>query len=100
TITESGGALLIATNSGGTLNGITVNGDLDLTQQQNANITIYGGLVLNGNILLGNAAGTTYGRIYFGDSNVAAGTLSGNATVIFGGWNLGGNYVQNTSNLS
>ena len=34
---------------------------------------IYGGLVLNGTMYLGNAAGTTYGRLYVADGGTAAG---------------------------
>src|SRR5262249_28503074 len=68
TLSESGGALLVFTNSGGTLTGMTVNGALDLSRQQNAWVRIYGGLVLNGTMSLGDAGGNTYGRLYFADS--------------------------------
>jgi membrane-associated phospholipid phosphatase len=101
TIAESGGSVLVISNTGGnTLTNMTVNGDLDVSQQQNSNLRIYGGLTLNGNLLLGNAAGTTYGRVYFADNATAAGGLLGNATVVFGGWNLGGNFIENDSNLT
>ena len=63
------------TSSSGTLDGITVNGDLDLSQQSGAYVTVKNGLVLNGTLLLGSVNGSTYGRIYFGDSSTSAGSL-------------------------
>ena len=98
TISESAGSLLVFTNSGGVLNGITVNGDMDLTRQLGTNVSIYGGLVLNGTMSLGDSAGTTYGRVYFADSGTAAGSLTGTGTVVFG--SHGSNVIQNTSGLT
>ncbi len=96
TLNESGGAKLVLTNSGGALTSMTVNGDLDLTQQANTGLGFYGGLVLNGTVFLGNDAGTTYGRLYFGDTSSNAGSLTGTGTVVFGG--SGSNFIQNASN--
>ncbi|MEQ1828473.1 MAG: pre-peptidase C-terminal domain-containing protein, partial [Pirellula sp.] len=99
TITQSNGSSLLMTNSsGGLLTSITLNGDLDLSRQSNANVGISGGLVLNGNMLLGDAAGTTYGRVYFGNLSVAAGALTGTGTVVFGGH--GSSFLGNYSNLA
>ena len=95
TISESGGALLIPTSSGGTLNGVTVNGDLDLSQNSGASLTVYNGLVLNGTMYLGKADGSTAGYVYFGDYSDPAGSLTGNATVVFGG--SGGNTLYDYS---
>ena len=97
TVSESGGALLVATSSGGTLTNVAVNGDLDLTRQANASVRVYGGLPLNGTLSLGDAAGSTYGRIYFGDGGSPAGALTGTGTVVFGGTT--NNYFENSSNL-
>lgn len=84
TLTESDGTLLVI--SSGTLDGVIVNGDLDLSQYSyGASVTIKNNLVLNGTAYLGNADGTTYGRMYFGDGAAANQTLSGNANVLFGG---------------
>src|SRR5262249_35706328 len=56
TVTEADGAELTFTNSGGTLNGVTFNNDLDLTN--NARATVSNGLTLNGSTInLGHAAG-------------------------------------------
>ena len=57
TITMSGGAQLVATGSGGTLDGVTLNGDLDLTAQY-ASLTVTNGLVLNGTATIGVTAAT------------------------------------------
>jgi hypothetical protein len=100
TLGESGGAELIFTNAGGALSGMTVNGPLDLSRQQSANVRVYGGLTLNGTATLGDAGGNTYGRLYFADPNNPAGGLAGNATVVFGGWGIGGNFIENDSNLA
>ncbi|HZZ41707.1 MAG TPA: hypothetical protein VFE58_02115, partial [Tepidisphaeraceae bacterium] len=90
TISETGGALLIFNNANNTLSGgVTVNGDMDLTEQSNARVRVYGGLTLNGNLLLGSSANNNYGVITFGDATNSAGTLGGNAVVVFG------NYVAN-----
>src|SRR6185437_10816999 len=62
--TNSCGAELILTNSGGTLNGLTADGDLDLTQDFNVNVTILNGLTLNGTATFGSAA-FHYARMYF-----------------------------------
>ncbi len=94
-VTVTGGAELVGTNNGGTLSGVPPNGPLDLSQQNNANLTVYGGLTLNGTLSLGAADGSTDGRIYFGDGNGnAAGALGGAATVVFGGSGSNGLYDQ------
>ena len=65
------------------LDGVTVNGNLDLTQVNDANLTIENSLVLNGSMLIGAADVSTYGIVQF-DTATADSTLSGNATVVFG----------------
>ena len=97
-VDESGGSVLALTSSGGTLSGVTINGDVDGTQQIGATLTIVGGLVLNGSMSLGNASGSTYASVNFATLNTTAGSLTGNGTVIFGGYPS--NSVRNFSNLS
>jgi hypothetical protein len=98
TVNESGAGKLVLTSNGGTLSGVTVNGDLDLSQVNGAYLTVYNGLTLNGMMYLGNASGSTFGRVYFGGTSMAPGTLGGNATVVFGGTNQSALY--NASNVS
>ncbi len=80
-VTTTGGASLIVSGSG-TLDGVTVNGVLDVGNTYNANLTVTNGLVLNGTALVGNT-NYPYGAIGFAGSQ----TLSGNGTVVFGGYN-------------
>jgi hypothetical protein len=91
TYSSDDGAELVFTASGGTLDGVTANGDLDLATN-NANVYVVDGLTLSGaTVYLGNASGTTYGQMYFGTTE----TLGGTGTVVFGtdgsnrifGWN-------------
>jgi Malectin domain len=85
TLTESGGAELVFTVSGGTLDGVTVDGNLDLTgtfagyQSPSANLA--NDVVLDGTAYLGNATGSTGGELFFNNNAI----LSGTGTVIFGG---------------
>ena len=91
TFTLSGGTLrsatvLPATNgarlvvgANGTLDGVTVNGDLDLTGNA-VSATVTNGLVLNGTARLGNT-NSGYGALSFSGTQ----TLAGNGTVVFGG---------------
>jgi RHS repeat-associated protein len=75
----SGGAQLIF--GSGTLDGVTVNGDLDVGRaNNNARVTVLNGLVLNGTIYLGNPGNQSIGSLYFTGSQ----TLSGHGTVVFG----------------
>ena len=60
--------------SGGTLDGVTVNGDLDLSVF-NTHVTVINGLVLNGTATLG-----THTRMYFSNGSQ---TLGGTGTVVF-----------------
>ncbi|HEV3304322.1 MAG TPA: hypothetical protein VG055_32025, partial [Planctomycetaceae bacterium] len=80
TLTLTGGAVVSMTNSGGTLNGVTVDGNLDLTQVSGAFADVEGNLTLNGTADIGNAAGTSSGELIF----PGAQSLSGTGTVVFG----------------
>ena len=93
TLDETAGASLVMTTSGGTLDGVTVNGGLDVTQAWNVNLTILNTLTLNGTMSIGAADGSTYGVVYFGSYEAASAMLAGNASVVFGG--NGNNLIQN-----
>ncbi|MGE4003055.1 MAG: CARDB domain-containing protein, partial [Planctomycetaceae bacterium] len=80
----SGSSSVVATALGGTLDGVTVNGDIDLGQEWGAYLFVTNGLDLNGTMFLGSADGSTYGNVYFGDGSAVAQTFSGAATVVFG----------------
>ncbi|MBI3837471.1 MAG: hypothetical protein HY288_06010, partial [Planctomycetia bacterium] len=91
TVNESGGAGLIATSGGGILDGVTVNGDLDLSQFPPVNaarLQILSGLVLNGTAILGTSDGTNLGVLFIGNGSTASQTLSGAATVFLGNGDL------------
>ena len=68
------------TQSGGTLDGVTVDGSLDGTQVNDAYAYVTDGLTLNGTAYLGDASGATYGGLYATNTE----TLSGTGTVVFG----------------
>ncbi len=92
TFTMSGGTLVGAnvlqgtngagvTVSSGTMNGVTLNCSLDAgNSYSGANLTVLGGLTVNGTILLGNPDNGNYGALSFAASE----TLGGTATVVFG----------------
>jgi hypothetical protein len=78
-LNESGGALLFINN--GTFDGVTVNGDLDLSTVNGAHLQIMNGLVLNGTAFLGSQADTSrYGFISF----IGTQSFTGNGIVSFG----------------
>ncbi len=78
TVNETGGAKLIA--NGGTLDGVTLNGDLDLTPQS-ATLTVKNGLVLNGTATIGASSGNGFNYLNFTGTQ----SLTGNDSVVFGG---------------
>ncbi len=82
-ITHSDGAALIPTSLSGTLNGVTINGDLDLTQGSGVSLIIWNGLTLNGAAYLGNQTGASDGNLTFSGSQTL-GTATG-AVIVFGG---------------
>ena len=85
--TVGSGGTLVLTDSGGTLAGVTVaaGATIDGTRPQQfgnrASATVTGELTLNGTANLGNAAGTSAGRLTFQGTQ----TLDGGGTVMFGG---------------
>ena len=80
TVSATGGAKLMGTASGGTLDGVTLNGNLDVTVGNGAYVTAVNGLVLNGTVSIGPTSGYD-GRLDFAGSQ----TLSGTGTLVLGG---------------
>jgi hypothetical protein len=76
TVNASGGALLLGTGSGGMLDAVTLNSDLDL---QTGALNVTNGLVLNGVARLGNVAGSAGSLNFFGSQ-----AISGSGSVLFG----------------
>jgi uncharacterized repeat protein (TIGR03803 family) len=80
TISESGGAELIV--GSGTLEGVTVNGTVDVGSTiGTAVLNVLDGLTLNGTMLVGNPTNSNYGQVRFNSANQ---TLGGSGTVVFG----------------
>jgi hypothetical protein len=98
TINRTGSAEVVVNS--GTMDGVTADAPVDVSQVNAAGLTVLDGLVLNSSLLIGNAAGTTYGTVYFGSSNAVAGSLTttGTGTVLFGGNT--NNTLYNYSNLT
>ena len=82
TVTGADGAKLIGTSSGGTLDGVVLDVDLDMAPENLpvAEVTVTNGLVLNGTTWIGMPAGDHLGVLHFAGSQ----TLSGAGTVVFG----------------
>jgi RHS repeat-associated protein len=97
TVNTSGGSQLILSNFGGTIAGVTINGNVDAIQQS-AQARFTGGLVLNGTITMG--VGTNSATLRFGQQNVAAGSLTGDGTIVFVASQPGGNLIENNSGLT
>jgi RHS repeat-associated protein len=85
TITTSGSDNLVAASYGATLDGVTLNGTLDMTGGAVA-VTVIDGLTLNGTIELGGKAGSDNAAdLYFGNGNDnTSQTIGGIGTIQFG----------------
>ncbi|MCX5659959.1 MAG: hypothetical protein NTW19_09595 [Planctomycetota bacterium] len=94
TLTLAGGAAMLVNGTAGVLDGVTVNGDIDLATTNLATIDLRNTVTVNGRISIGNLAGTTRGNLAFGGVGLTGGTLAGNAEVLFGAnaSNFIGNY--------
>jgi hypothetical protein len=81
TVAMTNGALLIAYGTSATLDGVTLNGDLDIGDAFNAaSLVVTNGLTLNGTARLGNPTNSWYGALGFAGTQ----TLGGNAVIAFG----------------
>ena len=98
TWTLAGTGTMLATVADSTLDGVTVNGTLNLSTQDGSQVTVLDGLTVNGSVLIGNSGGTNFGRLQFGTESSAAGALTGHATVVFG--RSVNNAIVNQSNRS
>src|ERR1051326_2506292 len=78
TVVTSNGAQLVGASSGGTLDGVILNGNLDVGADQ-ARVTVTNGLVLNGTVTIGSSGGQ-FSQLNFAGTQ----TLSGSGTVILG----------------
>ena len=106
-VTMAGGILASATVSsttqiigsrlGGQLTNVKALGGISLNVEDNSNLTINGGLLVNGTVLIGNSGGANSGNLIFGSSSTAAGTVTGNAIITFGANQS--NQIRNGSNL-
>ncbi|HXY35854.1 MAG TPA: hypothetical protein VEI07_16590, partial [Planctomycetaceae bacterium] len=97
-ITSSGDEL-IATSSGGTLDGVTLDSALDMTQFAGVTVTVVDGMTLNGTIELGGTSGSSNtANLYFGnvDDNTRQ-TIGGTGTIQFG-QNNSADDLENNSN--
>ena len=83
TVTTSGGNDLVATGTGGTLDGVTLDGTLDMTQFYAATISVLDGLTVNGLIELGGANYPAYLTLG-GDNDNVAQAIGGTGTIRFG----------------
>jgi hypothetical protein len=79
--------------SGGTLSGVTLNGTLDLATLVGSVVVVENGLTLGGTVNLGEADGTTDGRLILRGTQ----TLGGTGTIIFGG-NQGNQVISQGTN--
>jgi hypothetical protein len=85
------GSSIILNSSGPLLNGVTVNGTLDVgNSYSGAVLELTNGLTLNGTMLIGNPTNTWYGVVDIAGTQ----TLGGNGTVIFGNGNAGYNAMR------
>ena len=81
TAVTTNGATLVAEGGSGTLNGVTVNGLLDVgNTYSQVVLSVTNGLVLNGTALVGSPTNSNYGALDFAGSQ----TLGGSGTVVFG----------------
>jgi hypothetical protein len=87
TVTATAGARLQVAVNGGNLDGVTLNGDLDLTASATT-VYVTDGLTLNGTAWLGDAAGLWHSALYFRGTQ----TLAGTANVLLGGYALAGRF--------
>ncbi len=84
TVTTTGSDILVAVNSNGTLEDVTLDGTLNMTSGVDG-ITVLGDLRLNGTIELGgNSGNANVAGLYFQSPSESAQTLGGTGTIQFG----------------
>ncbi len=81
TVTSTGGVSIVATENGGTLNGVIFNGVLDVGNTfDGAWVHVINGLTLNGTVALGNPTNASLGKMVFSGTE----TINGNGAIVFG----------------
>jgi hypothetical protein len=98
-ITEADGAQLLPTPVYPTppvLDGVTLDGDLDLTRTNGVAVVLVDGLTLNGTLAVGNVPGTTGGIVYSGNAETID-SSDGTGNILFGGST--NNYVMPYASL-
>lgn len=81
TATVAAGTTLTGSSTPSTLNGVTLDGTLDLGSTFAPRAIVTGGLTLNGTILLGSADGINFGTVSFAGTQM----LSGSGSILLGG---------------
>jgi hypothetical protein len=98
TISGTDNERLIPTTSAGFLNGVTIAAGaiVDLSQINGAGCYLNNTVTINGKVLLGDTAGTTYGRLYWNSITTVWG---GSGEIVYGANGSNGCFVQanNTS---
>ncbi len=95
TVTETGAANIAVVGSG-VLDGTTVSGNVTVTHANNDSLFLRNTVTLNGTLLIGATDGSTWATVFFNDAAAGAVTLTGNASVIFGGNTTNGiNFYDN-----
>ena len=85
TMTGAGLVSLIGPGTTSTLDGVTVNGTISNITNNGVTLVLKNTVTLNGTLLIGATNGSTYDSVSLGDATSSPATLTGNATVIFGG---------------
>ena len=93
TVSTTGGATVIAT--GGTLDGVTLNGEVDVGQQQPGTLHINHDSAINGTVLVGDPSNGSNGNVFFGAAAPVNQTLSGTANILLG--NASNNILFNSN---
>lgn len=83
------GFSLVVEGTSGTLDGVTVNGTLDVGNTETATLNITNGLTLNGTALAGNPTNANWGEIKFSGTQ----RLAGSGLLRFGGSNRNQLYI-------
>ena len=89
TYKASGGAGLVFTLGGGTLDGVTADSDLDLTQSSDGDnftfASVINGLTLdNANLVIGDSGGVNFGQVSFAGTQTLSVANGATGSVIFG----------------
>ncbi len=97
-ITTSGSYDLVATANGGILDGVTLDGTLDMSEVVDGYVIVSNDLTLNGTIKLGGESSTSDGaQLYFDNGAHVDQTIGGTGTITFG-QDANGDLLENLNN--